>query len=221
MFRCKPLSRRAYLSIGCLANYLIILIDHKTHCHNANIWASLRRSGFEKRQKFRSKYKMTDMTTYASINTMNAVVNRWYNHLLDSHCWLKAFRGRCEIICCDAGIIDCGDNSLLALDCGRLNEKQTHSIYLIFLPKMTATVQPPQYWIVSTNPTAAILYALDQCIGQEHIIWLPLDLSKLFNIVEAAQLLSSWEERLDILSAFAFHSVYHSLTLIMSYLHSQ
>ncbi|KAK0761589.1 hypothetical protein N5P37_006542 [Trichoderma harzianum] len=36
-------------------------------------------------------------------------------------------------------------------------------------------------------------------IGQEHIIWLPLDLSKLFNIVEAAQLLSSWEKRLDIL----------------------
>lgn len=61
----------------------------------------------------------------------------------------------------------------------------------------------------------------NHAIGQEHIIWLPLDLSKLFNIVEATQLLSSWEERLDILSAFALHSVYHSLTLIMSYLHSQ
>ncbi|KAL7782860.1 NAD(P)-binding protein [Trichoderma afarasin] len=39
----------------------------------------------------------------------------------------------------------------------------------------------------------------NHAIGQDHIIWLPLDLSKLFNIVEAAQLLSSWEERLDIL----------------------
>ncbi|EHK17827.1 uncharacterized protein TRIVIDRAFT_44846 [Trichoderma virens Gv29-8] len=38
-----------------------------------------------------------------------------------------------------------------------------------------------------------------QTINKEHIIWLPLDLSKPSNIVEAARLLSSWENRLDIL----------------------
>ncbi|KAL6818084.1 NAD(P)-binding protein [Trichoderma sp. SZMC 28013] len=43
------------------------------------------------------------------------------------------------------------------------------------------------------------IFSENRTIGQEHIIWLPLDLSKLFNVVEAAQLLSSWEKRLDIL----------------------
>ncbi|KAL7940190.1 NAD(P)-binding protein [Trichoderma barbatum] len=38
-----------------------------------------------------------------------------------------------------------------------------------------------------------------QTINKEHMIWLPLDLLKLSNVVEAAQLLSSWENRLDIL----------------------
>ncbi|KAL7932824.1 NAD(P)-binding protein [Trichoderma chlorosporum] len=39
----------------------------------------------------------------------------------------------------------------------------------------------------------------NKAINKDNIIWLPLDLSKLSNIVEATQLLSSWENRLDIL----------------------
>ncbi|TFB00479.1 hypothetical protein CCMA1212_007575 [Trichoderma ghanense] len=39
----------------------------------------------------------------------------------------------------------------------------------------------------------------NQWITKDRLTWLPLDLSKPSNIVEAAQLLSSWEKRLDIL----------------------
>jgi NAD(P)-dependent dehydrogenase (short-subunit alcohol dehydrogenase family) len=40
----------------------------------------------------------------------------------------------------------------------------------------------------------------NQSITKDRLVWLPLDLSNLSDIVEAAQLLSSWEKRLDILS---------------------
>ncbi|EGR51021.1 uncharacterized protein TRIREDRAFT_104059 [Trichoderma reesei QM6a] len=39
----------------------------------------------------------------------------------------------------------------------------------------------------------------NQSITKDRLVWLPLDLSNLSDIVEAAQLLSSWEKRLDIL----------------------
>ncbi|PTB66633.1 NAD(P)-binding protein [Trichoderma citrinoviride] len=38
-----------------------------------------------------------------------------------------------------------------------------------------------------------------QSITKDRVIWLPLDLSRPANIMEAAQLMSSWEKRLDIL----------------------
>lgn len=58
-------------------------------------------------------------------------------------------------------------------------------------------------------------------IPQERLVWLPLDLSKLSNVLEAVQILMSQTSRLDILSKFLFLVAFMYFKLNKFHCHSQ